>query len=69
MAPVHHLASATAPVRCPHCGQQTHKTLAEVRKHNGLACSCGALIKLDLAEFEREVRRSEAAIRDFGKQG
>jgi len=59
----------TVPIRCASCGQQTHKTLTAIRQNGGLVCSCGAFTKVDLTEFEDEIKKSEAGIRDFGKDG
>lgn len=57
----------TVPLRCPACGQQTHKTLEAVENDGGFVCKCGARSELDIAEFAAEIRKSEATIRDFGR--
>jgi transcription elongation factor Elf1 len=59
----------TVPIRCPSCGQQTHKTLEAIRQNGGLVCTCGAFTKVELSEFEDEIKKSASAIKDFGKHG
>lgn len=59
----------TIPLRCPACGQQTHKTLASVIQDRGFLCKCGAHNDVDVERFSEEITKSEAAIKDFGRQG
>jgi hypothetical protein len=58
----------TVPLRCPACGQQTHKTLESVVQEGGFLCECGARNELDIERFAEEIRKSEAAIKDFGRR-
>jgi transcription elongation factor Elf1 len=62
-------ATTTVPVRCPACGQQTHKTLASVVRDGALVCQCGARSELDVEEFASEIRKSKADIKDFNRRG
>lgn len=57
----------TVPVRCPACGQQTHKTLESIAQNCGFVCECGARIELDVDQFAEEIKKSEATIKDFGR--
>lgn len=59
----------TVPLRCPSCGQQTHKTLESVIQNSGFHCTCGAHTDVDFERFSDEIERSETAIKDFGRQG
>jgi len=59
---------STVPIRCDACGQQTHKTLEAIAQNGGLVCNCGAFTKIDLEEFAKEIRKSEAAVKDFGRK-
>lgn len=59
----------TVPLRCPACGQQTHKTLESVVQDGGFLCECGARNDLDIERFAEEIRKSESNIKDFGRQG
>jgi DNA-directed RNA polymerase subunit N (RpoN/RPB10) len=59
----------TVPVRCPACGEQTHKTLESIRQNGGLDCSCGVFTALDLDEFIKQIEKVETAIKDFGVDG
>jgi hypothetical protein len=59
----------TVPLRCAACGQQTHKTLETVLQDGGLKCDCGVFTAIDPGEFEKEVRKSEASMKEFGKRG
>ena len=59
----------TIPLRCPACGQQTHKTLGSVIQDRGFLCKCGAHNAVDVEQFAAEITKSEAAIKDFGRQG
>ena len=58
----------TVPLRCPCCGQQTHKTLEAVLQDGGFVCKCGARTELDLERFAEEIRKSASAIKDFGRE-
>jgi hypothetical protein len=58
----------TVPLRCPACGQQTHKTLESVLQEGGFLCDCGARNELDIERFAEEIQKSEAGIKDFGKR-
>lgn len=62
-------ATATVPLRCPACGEQTHKTLECVVKEGGFVCQCGVRSELDLEQFAVEIRKFEAKIRDYGRDG
>jgi hypothetical protein len=57
----------TVPLRCAGCGQQTHKTLDAVVQNNGFVCECGARTDVDIEQFAAEIRKSEAAIKGFGR--
>lgn len=57
----------TVPVRCPGCGQQTHKTLESIAENGGFVCECGMRIDLDVEQFANEIKKSEAKIKDFGR--
>jgi hypothetical protein len=59
----------TVPLRCPSCGQQTHKTLETVIHDRGFVCECGAHNDVDIEQFAEEIKKSETAIKDFGRQG
>jgi hypothetical protein len=59
----------TVPLRCPACGQQTHKTLESVIQDRGFLCKCGAHNEVDIERFTGEIRKSETTIKDFGRQG
>jgi hypothetical protein len=59
----------TVPLRCPACGEQTHKTLQSVVDDGGFLCKCGARNELDIEQFAEEIRKSETTIKDFGRQG
>lgn len=59
----------TVPLRCPACGQQTHKTLETVVQDGGFICKCGARNELDIEGFAEEIRKSESTIKDFGREG
>lgn len=59
----------TVPLRCPACGQQTHKTLESVIQDRGFQCKCGAYNDVDIEQFSDEIKKSETAIKDFGRQG
>jgi hypothetical protein len=59
----------TVPLRCPGCGQQTHKTLESIIEDGGFLCECGARNDVDIEQFAEEIRKSETAIKDFGRQG
>jgi transcription elongation factor Elf1 len=59
----------TVPLRCPACGQQTHKTLASVTEEGGFICKCGARTELELDQFAKEIEKSETTIEDFGRKG
>jgi transcription elongation factor Elf1 len=59
----------TVPLRCPACGQQTHKTLDAVVLDGGFVCKCGARNEVDIERFAEEIKKSETAIKDFGRQG
>jgi len=59
----------TIPLRCPACGQQTHKTLQSVIQDGGLLCKCGAHTDVDVEQFAKEIEKSKSAIKDFGRQG
>ena len=58
----------TVPLRCPACGQQTHKTLDTVIQDGGFVCKCGAHNDIDIGQFAEEIKKSEAAIKDFGRK-
>jgi hypothetical protein len=60
---------STIPLRCPACGQQTHKTLESVIQDRGFLCQCGAHNDVNVERFADELKKSEAAIKDFGRQG
>jgi|GEM_PF-1042637 hypothetical protein len=68
-APMTNANYTTVPIRCTSCGQQTHKTLESIRQNGGLICNCGAFTKVDLDAFEEEIKKSEADIKDFGRDG
>jgi hypothetical protein len=57
----------TVPLRCPACGQQTHKTLESVVQDGGFLCDCGARNELDIERFAEEIRKSHSTIKDFGQ--
>jgi transcription elongation factor Elf1 len=59
----------TVPLRCPACGQQTHKTLESVVQEGGFLCECGARNELDIERFIEEIKKSEANVKDFGRLG
>lgn len=59
----------TVPLRCPSCGQQTHKTLASVIQNGGFACRCGVHNDVDVERFSAEITKFESGIKDFGRQG
>ena len=59
----------TVPLRCPACGQQTHKTLESIVEDGGFVCSCGARNEINIESFAEEIKKSETAIKDFGRQG
>ena len=59
----------TVPLRCPACGQQTHKTLESIREDGGFVCECGARNEIDVEMFAEEIKKSEIVIKDFGRQG
>jgi hypothetical protein len=59
----------TVPLRCPACGQQTHKTLQSVVEDGGFLCACGARNELDIEHFAEEIRNSESNVEDFGRNG
>ena len=59
----------TVPLRCPACGQQTHKTLEAVVQDGGFLCECGARNELDIEQFAEEIRKSQSSIKDFGREG
>jgi spore coat polysaccharide biosynthesis protein SpsF (cytidylyltransferase family) len=59
----------TIPLRCPVCGQQTHKTLESIVYDRGFICKCGARNDVDIERFAQEIKKSEADIKDFGRQG
>ena len=56
----------TVPLRCPRCGQQTHKTLESIQQNGGLACTCGAFTAINAADFGAEIEKSAAAVKDYG---
>jgi transcription elongation factor Elf1 len=58
----------TVPLRCPACGQQTHKTLESVVQDGGFLCGCGARNELDIERFAEEIRKSDSTIKDFGRE-
>jgi hypothetical protein len=58
----------TVPIRCPVCGQQTHKTLASVVQDGAFFCKCGARNELDIEQFAKEIEKSDADIEDFGRK-
>jgi transcription elongation factor Elf1 len=58
----------TVPLRCPACGQQTHKTLESVVQDGGFLCECGARNELDIERFAEEIRKSDSTIKDFGRE-
>jgi hypothetical protein len=58
----------TVPLRCPACGQQTHKTLESVVQDGGSLCKCGARNELDIERFAEEIRKSDSTIKDFGRE-
>ena len=58
----------TVPLRCPACGQQTHKTLESVVEDGGFLCKCGARNELDIERFAEEIRKSDSTIKDFGRE-
>ena len=58
----------TVPLRCPACGQQTHKTLESVVQDGGFLCDCGARNELDLERFAEEIRKSDSTLKDFGRE-
>lgn len=57
------------PLRCPACGQQTHKTLESIMDEAGFVCACGVRNDVDIDQFAEEIKKSEAGIKDFGRQG
>jgi hypothetical protein len=59
----------TVPLRCPACGQQTHKTLEGVIEDGGFVCACGARNEIDIESFAEEIKKSESVIRNFGRRG
>ena len=59
----------TVPLRCPACGQQTHKTLEAIVQDGGFLCKCGARNEVDIERFSEEIKKSESGIKDFGRQG
>lgn len=59
----------TVPLRCPACGQQTHKTLQAIVSEGALVCRCGARSEVDVGQFADEIRKSQDGIKDFGRQG
>ena len=63
------VASTTVPLRCPACGEQTHKTLECVMQDGGFVCQCGVRSELDIEQFADEIRKSQTAIKDFGRNG
>jgi hypothetical protein len=58
----------TVPLRCPACGQQTHKTLESVLQDGGFVCDCGARNELDIERFAEEIRKSDSTIKGFGSE-
>jgi lysyl-tRNA synthetase class I len=58
----------TVPLRCPACGQQTHKTLESIVQDRGFDCKCGVHTEVDIEGFAGEIRKSESSIKDFGRQ-
>jgi hypothetical protein len=61
--------TSTVPLRCPACGEQTHKTLDSVNQDGGFVCQCGVRSELDLEQFVVEIEKSERKIKDFGRNG
>jgi transcription elongation factor Elf1 len=61
--------TSTVPLRCPSCGEQTHKTLDSVIQDGGFVCQCGVRSELDVAQFAVEIGKSESKIKDFGRDG
>ena len=59
----------TLPLRCPACGQQTHKTLESIVEDGGFLCKCGSRNEVDIERFAEEIRKSESSIKDFGRDG
>jgi len=59
----------TVPIRCPACGEQTHKTLEVVLRDGKFLCECGARNELDLEQFAEEIKKSAAAIEDADREG
>lgn len=57
----------TVPLRCPACGQQTHKTLESVVQDGGFLCGCGTRNELDIERFAEEIRKSRSTRKDFGR--
>ena len=58
----------TVPLRCPACGQQTHKTLESVVQDRAFVCKCGTRNELNIDSFAEEIRKSAAGIKDFGRE-
>jgi hypothetical protein len=59
--------TTTVPLRCPSCGQQTHKTLHSIIQDGGFVCGCGARNDIDIEQFAVEIRKSAAGIKDFSR--
>jgi transcription elongation factor Elf1 len=57
----------TVPLRCPACGQQTHKTLEAVVQDRCFDCKCGVRSEVDIEQFAEEIKKSESGIKDFGR--
>lgn len=57
------------PLRCPACGQQTHKTLETIVQDGEFVCECGAHNAVDIEQFADEIRKSASTIKDFGREG
>jgi hypothetical protein len=60
--------TSTVPLRCPSCGEQTHKTLDSVIQDGGFVCQCGVRSELDIEQFAVEIEKSEGKIKDFGRK-
>jgi len=50
------------PIECPNCKHKTPKSIAWIKQHSELTCTCGATIRIDSDELLAGLRKAEDMI-------
>jgi len=55
------VSGAELDLPCENCGRKTRKTIGWIKTHKQFTCGCGTVVRLDTDQFNREIRKVEAA--------